>query len=138
MTKILAYPEWLGRAALFIVYFWFGLIKIFGVSAVNPLVKNLLVATLPFIPFEIFIVILGGAEMIIGFLWLWPKMTKTAGTLLSLHIFITFVPLILLPAATWQYFLVPTLEGQFIIKNILIVAVAFFLINARTNYESKR
>jgi uncharacterized membrane protein YkgB len=33
-------------------------------------------------------------------------------------------PLVLVPEYTWQSFLVPTLEGQYIIKNMVIIAVA--------------
>jgi uncharacterized membrane protein YkgB len=33
-------------------------------------------------------------------------------------------PLILVPTHVWTGFLVPTLEGQYILKNLVIVAVA--------------
>jgi uncharacterized membrane protein YkgB len=33
-------------------------------------------------------------------------------------------PLFLLPDIAWQSFLAPTLEGQYIIKNIVVVALA--------------
>ena len=33
-------------------------------------------------------------------------------------------PLVLLPSETWQSFFVPTLEGQYIIKNLVIIAAA--------------
>jgi hypothetical protein len=33
----------------------------------------------------------------------------------------------LLPAVTWQSFFVPTLEGQYIIKNLVIIALAIAL-----------
>jgi uncharacterized membrane protein YkgB len=36
----------------------------------------------------------------------------------------TVMPLFMLPSATWSAFLVPTMEGQYIIKNILIIAAA--------------
>jgi hypothetical protein len=34
-------------------------------------------------------------------------------------------PLVLVPELTWQKPLIPTLEGQYIIKNVAIVALAF-------------
>jgi hypothetical protein len=37
------------------------------------------------------------------------------------------VCLILLPAVTWMMPFVPTLEGQYIIKNLVIIALAFSL-----------
>jgi uncharacterized membrane protein YkgB len=36
----------------------------------------------------------------------------------------TFMPLVLLTTETWTGFLVPTLEGQYIIKNLVIIAAA--------------
>jgi uncharacterized membrane protein YkgB len=36
----------------------------------------------------------------------------------------TFGPLYFLPSETWTGFMVPTLEGQYIIKNLLIIAAA--------------
>lgn len=36
----------------------------------------------------------------------------------------TILPLILLPSIAWSGFLVPTLEGQYIIKNLAIMALA--------------
>jgi hypothetical protein len=38
--------------------------------------------------------------------------------------FTTFGPLVLLTEETWQSFLVPTLEGQYIIKNLVIISTA--------------
>jgi hypothetical protein len=36
----------------------------------------------------------------------------------------TFLPLYFLPTVTWSGILVPTLEGQYIIKNLVIIATA--------------
>ncbi len=138
MNKSLKTASWVGRIALFIVYFWFGAIKVFSISAVSPLVKNLLEVTLPFIPFETFIIILGIFEMVVGLLWLWPKATKATTILVMLHIFATLAPLVLLPREIWQNLLVPTLEGQFIIKNVLIIALAYFIFSWRDKYEFER
>ncbi|MCC7197825.1 hypothetical protein IT413_06580 [Candidatus Peregrinibacteria bacterium] len=37
------------------------------------------------------------------------------------------MPLILLPQITWQGFMTPTLEGQYIIKNLVIITTAMGL-----------
>ena len=114
----------LARAALFIVFFWFGILKIVAESPANPLVDSLLSRTLPFLTFEQFIVTFGAFEMLIGALFLFPKISRLAILLLGLHMITTFMPLVLLPAMTWQSFMVPTLEGQYIIKNVVIIALA--------------
>jgi len=121
--KKISFP--LGRISLFIVFFWFGLLKIINTSPANPLVEQLLNKTLHFIGFSQFIVILGILEMIIGITFLIPKVARLTIFLLIPHMTTTFMPLIFLPDVTWQGYLVPTLEGQYIIKNLVIVALAF-------------
>jgi len=115
------------RIAIFVVYFWFGILKLFGESPANDLVKTLLAETLPFITFEQFILILGVYEMLIGIVFLFPRLERVAILLLVPHLFVTTMPLILLPAIAWQSWFIPTLEGQYIIKNLLVVAVALGL-----------
>ncbi|MDQ3244918.1 MAG: hypothetical protein M3P22_01025 [bacterium] len=112
------------RFAIFIVYFWFGALKVFAESPANPLVDALLKQTLPGVTFAQFIVFFGVFEMLIGILFLLPRFTRLVMFLLLIHLTTTLMPLFVLPSATWQGFLVPTLEGQYIIKNILIISAA--------------
>ena len=114
----------LSRFALFIIYFWFGLLKIMGQSPASPMVKTLLTKTLPFMPFSSFIVLFGLFEMIIGILFFIPKMEKLALSFFTVHMFTTILPLFCM-TETWQHTAVPTLEGQYIIKNIALIACAF-------------
>ncbi len=114
----------LSRFAIFLVYFWFGILKLFGLSPANPLVMNLQQQTLPFITFDHFIIIFALFEMLIGILFLVRGFERTAIGLLMIHMVTTVLPLFLLPQVAWQSFLVPTLEGQYIIKNIVIIAAA--------------
>lgn len=99
-------------------------------SPANPLVESLLNKTLPLVGFDQFIIFFGIWEMIIGITFLIPKAEKIAIGLLIPHIITTVMPLFLLPDVTWQNFLVPTLEGQYIIKNILIIALAVNIISS--------
>lgn len=126
MKKNVANFELLGRGALSLIFIWFGLLKIFGVSPANGLVSDLLKITLPFVKFEYFIVFLGFWEALIGFLFLFPRLTKLAFWLMLVQMLTTFGPLMFLPNATWQTFLlVPTLEGQYIIKNLALTALGY-------------
>lgn len=113
----------LSRVALFVVYFWFGALKVVGASAANPLVEALLAKTLPFITADFFFVLLGLFEMLIGVLFLLPRFDKVVIGLFFLHMITTFMPLVLLPEIAWASFLVPTLEGQYIIKNLALIAI---------------
>jgi len=114
----------LARIALFVIFFWFGALKLVYVSPANPMVSDLLHRTLPFLTFAHFIFVLGLWEMAIGICFLVPRMERLAIALLLPHMVTTFMPLVLLPALTWQGFLIPTLEGQYIIKNLVIIALA--------------
>lgn len=112
------------RFAIFFVYVWFGVLKIFGWSPADHLVQALLWQLFPFVSPEVFFVFLGVAEVIIGVLFLIPRLTRLAILLLALHMLTTFLPLVFLPELTWQSFLVPNLTGQYILKNVIILALA--------------
>ena len=115
----------MARGAIFIIYFWFGALKLLGLSPATPLVFALFEKTfVSFIPFGIFYTFFSVFEVAIGILFLIHGLERAAIYLLGLHLFTTILPLFLLPDLTWQSFLVPTIEGQYIIKNILIVALA--------------
>jgi uncharacterized membrane protein YkgB len=114
----------LARTAIFVVYFWFGFLKLLGVSPAAPLVQALFEKTIWFIPFPTFYFFFSLFEMLIGILFLVRGLERLVIFLLSLHLITTILPLFLLPRIAWQGFLAPTLEGQYIIKNILIAAIA--------------
>jgi uncharacterized membrane protein YkgB len=114
----------LARVAILVVYTWFGVLKLFDASPANPLVSQLLERTLPFISFERFIICLGVFEMAIGLAFAIPRLEKVALAMVVPHLIMTSGPLVLLPAIAWKGFLLPTMEGQYIIKNLLIAAAA--------------
>ena len=113
------------RVALFVVFFWFGALKLFEASPASPLVSALLEQTLPLVTFDQFIVVLGLLEMAIGLTFLFPGFERAAIALLIPHMAATALPLFLLPQITWAGWFAPTLEGQYILKNIIIIALAF-------------
>lgn len=112
------------RIGLFIVFFWFGFLKVIGLSSASPLVQNLFEHTMPIMPFGTFMVVFGVFECIIGILFLIKGMERVVIPLLFIHMVTTIMPLFLLPEVTWSGFLTPTLEGQYIIKNLVIIAAA--------------
>ncbi|MFA6459083.1 MAG: hypothetical protein WCV79_01635 [Candidatus Paceibacterota bacterium] len=114
----------LARFGLFLVFFWFGALKVVDMSPASPLVQALFEKTIPFMSFGTFIVLFGIFECLIGILFLIRGAERIVIPLLALHMVTTVMPLFMLPSATWSAFLVPTMEGQYIIKNILIIAAA--------------
>lgn len=114
----------LARFAIFIIFFWFGALKVIGASPASPMVIELLHRTMPFINPTTFLFYFGIYEMLIGITFLIPRIERLSIALLLPHLISTVLPLFLLTQLTWSGFLVPTMEGQYIIKNILIVALA--------------
>ena len=114
----------LARFALFVVFFWFGFLKILGLSEAGPLAEALTAETVGLAHFDTLFMVLACFECLIGLLFLIPKAARVVVPLLLVHMAIVCGPLILVPEMTWQQFMVPTLEGQYIIKNLAIVALA--------------
>ncbi len=120
------------RIGLFVVFFWFGLLKVIGLSPAGELVRALYEQTISFMPFDVFYLCFALLECLIGVLFLIPGAERIVVPLLLLHMAATFLPLFMLPDVTWQSSFVPTLEGQYIIKNLVIIAAAIG-IAARTS-----
>jgi uncharacterized membrane protein YkgB len=112
------------RIGMFIVFFWFGILKVIGLSPASGVVERLFESTIPFMSFATFLVLFGLFECLIGILFLIKGAERIVIPLLLIHMFTTFGPLVYLPGETWQKFLVPTLEGQYIIKNVVLIAAA--------------
>jgi len=125
------------RIAIFIVYFWFGLLKVLGLSPASPLVLSLLDRTMPFISPDAFLIWFGLFEVLIGIIFLIPKFARAAIALLVIHLITTVMPLFLLKSSLWTGMMVPTLEGQYIIKNVLIVALAIVVASNLTPWHSR-
>lgn len=120
--KRIAIPS--ARFGLFVVFFWFGLLKVIGLSPASGVVQRLFEHTVPFVSFHTFLIGFGLFECLIGILFLIKGLERVVIPLLLIHMITTFGPLVFLPQETWQRFLVPTLEGQYIIKNLVIIACA--------------
>lgn len=116
------------RVSFAIIFIWFGILKPFDVSSAESLLK----ATVVWLPFgtpEFWLVVIGWWEVAIGVTFLFPQTTKIAIGLLFLQMFGTFMPLVVLPEVTFQNgnLLTPSLEGQYIIKNVMIISAALAL-----------
>jgi len=137
LKNLSKYYQLFTRISLFVIYFWFGILKVFDVSPAGPLVSELLDKTLSFIDPSLFMILFGLFEMGIGLLFLFPKINKITIVIALFHLFTTAMRLVLLPNITWQKFLVPTLEGQYIIKNLLIVSALIGLTTIQRHKENK-
>lgn len=114
------------RISFGIIFFWFGILKPLGLSAAEPLLKAT-VAWLPFGSPEVWLIVIGWWEVIIGITFLFKKTTRIAIGLLFLQMIGTFMPLLFLPEVVYQNgnsIYLPTMEGQYILKNLMIIAAA--------------
>ncbi len=124
------YSDEFGRFALFVLFFWFGVVKVFELSPAGPLVEALFNST--FLQFfgdaATFTIYFGVFEMILGIIVLIPKMERITFAVMGFHLATTVLPLFILPEITWDAFLVPSLTGQYIIKNIALLALGMLLL----------
>lgn len=112
---------WLLRLSLAIVFIWFGILKPLGWSTANELVKR----TVVWFPPDVFIPILGIWEVLIGVCMLIKPLNRLAILLLLLQMPGTLLPLFMLPEVCFvRVPWVPTLEGQYIIKNVVLISAA--------------
>ena len=114
------------RVSLGIIFMWFGVLKPLGLSPAEPLVLAT-VGWLPLFDAPSWVSIIGWWEVAIGLTFLFRKTLRVAIALLALQMAGTFMPLILLPEVTFQAGHLPygpTMEGQYIIKNLLILSAA--------------
>lgn len=118
-----AFPS-MARGALFVVFFWFGLVKLLGQSDAIGLARALTAKTVGMGHFMIMFRALAIFECLIGTLCLIPRMVRWAIALLIVHMTVACAPLVLVPELTWQSALVPTMTGQYIIKNVLVMVAA--------------
>ncbi len=125
------------RISLFIIYFWFGALKIMGLSPAEGLVNNLYDLTLKsIIDFNWFFIFFGIFECVIGIFWLIPKWTKLSMYIICLHLVLTILPEFMLPKDTWANLLTPTLIGQYIIKNLVLLACALIIYKYQNEYRN--
>jgi uncharacterized membrane protein YkgB len=128
--------DYLVRIPIFIIFFWFGFLKIVGLSPAQQLVMDT-VYWMPFLTAEMWTYIIGIWEVLIAFCFLFKNTTLVGMALLFVQMSGTFLPLLILPEVTFQNSnpFLPTLEGQYIIKNIIIITAA--LIIGRTYLKVK-
>lgn len=114
------------RISLGIIFIWFGILKTIGISPAEPLVKTT-VGWLPFFSTDGWVIVIGWWEVAIGVFFLFKQTLRIAIGLLALQMVGTFMPLVILTEVTFQnggFPYAPTMEGQYIIKNLLIISAA--------------
>jgi uncharacterized membrane protein YkgB len=113
------------RFAIGVTFIWFGALKMIG--HLSP-AYDLVAATVYWLTPEIIVPLLGLWEVAIGVAFLIPALTRIGIVLLAFQMPGTFLPLVLLPEICFEVFPFGlTLEGQYIIKNLIIIGSALVI-----------
>lgn len=115
------------RYAIAVVFLWFGALKPIGASPAAQLVAD----TVFFLDPAWVVPALGIYEVVIGLCFLYKPLTRIGMLLLLPHMVGTFIPVFLLPEVVFQDSLYAlTLEGQYIVKNLVLTAAAMVVAGA--------
>lgn len=114
----------MARLAFGVIFIWFGGLKVLGLSPAYDLVA----ATVYWLTPEIIVPLIGLWEVAIGICLLYPPLTRLGLLLLAGQMPATFLPLVMLPEVCFTVWPIGlTLEGQYIIKNLAVIASAFII-----------
>lgn len=122
----------LSRLSLATVFFWFGILKVANVSPV----ANFLRASIPFLAEKPYFEILGVAEMVIGVALLVNRLANQATVLMILHLLGTLSLFVIAPRLIFApTFPVLTLDGEFVLKNVVLITSALVIMLLRPRHS---
>jgi len=125
------------RLGLGVVFLWFGALKLVpGLSPAEALVAKTVCSI---VDPHVFVPLLAVWECAIGLGLLLRRYLRVTLVLLGVHMAGTFLPLVTCPEAVWTRFPYAwTLEGQYILKNLVLIAAAISVANSLRNGGSSR
>ncbi len=118
------------RISLGFIFIWFGVLKFFpGLSSAEMLAgRTISSLTFGLIPAELSMPLLAVWESVIGLGLITAYRLRLTLLLLYLQMIGTFLPLFFFSNETWtSHLFVPTLLGQYIIKNIVLISSAIVI-----------
>lgn len=113
------------RVALGITFFWFGILKLFNASPVISVIKEAMPQQLVSLPMFFFLLAL--FEIMIGLALLANKFVKIGVIVMIGHLLIVTVA-VLVTQGFDPWFPVLSLEGEFVVKNLVLIAGGFILL----------
>lgn len=122
------------------IYLWFGVPKLLpGVSPAEDLAADTVhELTFGVIGGTTASVLTGALETAIGALLVSNRALPLTVMALLGHMAGTFTPLVLFPERTWEALFIGTLEGQYILKNLVIVAAALAIVGHAQSAKGPR
>jgi uncharacterized membrane protein YphA (DoxX/SURF4 family) len=118
------------RISLGVVFLWFGVLKFFpGMSPASDLAARTIdVLSFGMVHSSVSVPLLAGWECLIGVGLLFGIFMRATLLLLAVQMAGTLTPLVLFPSEVFTHIpYAPTLEGQYIIKNAVLISAAIVL-----------
>ncbi|MBV9241599.1 MAG: hypothetical protein JO314_06285, partial [Acidobacteria bacterium] len=120
---------WIARklliASLALTFFWFGILKIAGVSPVVPLLK----ATFPFMASDPYLSLLGLFEVAAAAGLIISKLRRVTLAFVICHLIGTLSIIVIAPHVLFApEFPVLTMEGEFVVKNLILISASLVLL----------
>ncbi|MDF1597259.1 MAG: DoxX family protein [Acidimicrobiia bacterium] len=114
------------RISIGVIFFWFGVLKFWpGLSPADQLATDTIYKlSFGLMPDDLARILLAILETAIGIGLITGKLMRLTLLMLVGQMLGTVTPLVLFPDVTWSGLLVPTLEGQYILKNVVLVSAA--------------
>ena len=116
------------RLSLGVTFFWFGLLKLFNSSPAIPMIQKALPESIS--AFPMFILILALIEIGLGLAFLSNKFVKIAAIISILHLLVA-TGSVLITQGFNPWFPVLSLAGEFVVKNLVLMAAAVVLISEK-------
>lgn len=118
------------RLSMGIIFLWFGVLKFIpNLSPAEGLaVRTVEALSFGLIPEDLAGFLIAGMETLIGLGFLTGKGLRLTLVLLAFHMVGTSMPLVLFPSEVFKIIpIVPTLEGQYIFKNMILASAGMVL-----------
>ena len=130
-----AYGVHLLRLSLAIVFIWFGALKVIGQSPVHDLVAR----TVYWVDPDVFVPILGAWEIVVGVGLLFTAALRVTLFLFWMQLAGTFLVLVARPDIAFQHgnILLLTTEGEFVIKNLVLISAGLVIGGTVEKRESR-
>jgi uncharacterized membrane protein YkgB len=114
----------LHRYGLALVFIWLGLLKVFGYKSATSIVAE----TVYFGDPQVTVIWLGAWEVAIGLMLLWTPLVRLSMLLLAIRLPGTLLALLLKYDVCFDdSVLTPTIQGQYLIKDIVLITAAMVI-----------
>ncbi|MFD6892566.1 DoxX family protein [Streptomyces sp. NPDC059957] len=121
------------RVSVGLLYLWFGVLKFLpGVSPAQDIATRAMgVMTFDSVPADVSQPLLAVMEVMIGLGLVTGRLLPLTLGVFFVHMAGVFATLAILPGEVWKHPFVPSMEGQYILKNLVLVAACMSVATAR-------